>query len=891
MAHEFAHYAYGLYDQHPLYDTGDNEDPPAEWLWYPRLDDDTTISIMSYPINAYGGNYEWLNFDAGTYTGYDNAQGRMWDETGWNVLVRDPEWDMGGHYELRPHRVNYSSILNTRAPSPGDTWSNPNNDSIYDEIRVLLDTISNPHSTYLKYNNGQITWMDNDIELILIIDRSGSMTDIDGCPDGISRLDRVKSASKDLVSFLPVGRASVGITTFSNIDDDITELPMTAINDSSDIETIEAAIDGITADYLTALFDGAIYGLGVLNDYDHSNAIRIAMLLSDGQDNQSRHTGTTIQDVIDAYEDSKVPLFTFGYGPEAGRDTLEQLGRGTGGDFYVNITGENLLYQAYTNAVSKAAGKQELSWYVRSDGKLDFYIEPHTSSIDVSINTSLNGADSDDIEFIIRDQYDAEISPEPNTVSVIEDDGLSTRITISEEAIVNHHPGMYNLEIVISNPDIEVKDKRFIRHSDTDTDEGSGLMATNHTGLNRVANFSVNNFSGSTLEYPEPLLITASTMDGQRITDLRVSAILKGPDGETVIEMYDDGTNGDAVAQDGIYSAIYSGFEQDGDYTLTVTADNFEETAMLTTVGQVFSAGATSSPGLTPYDKPFGRQKTIRFEVTGVVEDDHGSCPATATPLTPDNAQIAGIINYASDEDFFSVNKTGLTDDILIRVSNFDPAMNPEITVFGSDESTIIAYTNIHVGSSGHGYLMIRIPSTIPDDQIFIRVNDLNPDSYNLTYRVSAGTEIPRDVAAGSSIEVYVKDEGLHENNIVKPRMYLKNTGDEPISNFTVCYYITAEDGKTPVISDYHTPYSNLTLIHLNGNEYRVDYSYSVTLEPGQMVPDQSGSVIGIHYEDWAPWNKLNDFSNPDSSDFFKTDRIAVFSSDGVLISGSFPLE
>jgi hypothetical protein len=41
------------------------------------------------------------------------------------------------------------------------------------------------------------------------------------------------------------------------------------------------------------------------------------------------------------------------------------------------------------------------------------------------------------------------------------------------------------------------------------------------------------------------------------------------------------------------------------------------------------------------------------------------------------------------------------------------------------------------------------------------------------------------------------------------------------------------------------------------------------------VAPD--GNVIGIHYADWSPWNKTNDFSYNGSNSFLENPNIAVY--------------
>lgn len=131
------------------------------------------------------------------------------------------------------------------------------------------------------------------------------------------------------------------------------------------------------------------------------------------------------------------------------------------------------------------------------------------------------------------------------------------------------------------------------------------------------------------------------------------------------------------------------------------------------------------------------------------------------------------------------------------------------------------------------------------------------------------------------SVMVYSKDEGLHENNISKPRLIIENTGTEPVSDFYCLYYFTAENENTPVVEDYYTPDGSVSLHYLGHNRYAVRYDFhGVTLQPGEIYPDPNGNVIGIHYSNWEPLCKSNDKSFNFSSDFAPNRNIAVFCRD-----------
>ncbi|HEY8465038.1 MAG TPA: hypothetical protein VIM29_13685 [Bacillota bacterium] len=126
-------------------------------------------------------------------------------------------------------------------------------------------------------------------------------------------------------------------------------------------------------------------------------------------------------------------------------------------------------------------------------------------------------------------------------------------------------------------------------------------------------------------------------------------------------------------------------------------------------------------------------------------------------------------------------------------------------------------------------------------------------------------------------LRVFIKDEGFHESNIVKPRIYVKNLGRHTISGFDLHYYFTVERGKTPVVEPYYLPNGRIFLRKQGGREYLVQLRFrNIRIRPGEIFPDRNGCIFGIHYSDWSQFIKTNDYSNPASPHWRPTRRITV---------------
>jgi hypothetical protein len=133
-----------------------------------------------------------------------------------------------------------------------------------------------------------------------------------------------------------------------------------------------------------------------------------------------------------------------------------------------------------------------------------------------------------------------------------------------------------------------------------------------------------------------------------------------------------------------------------------------------------------------------------------------------------------------------------------------------------------------------------------------------------------------------TDLRVYIIDNAYYQSNMLQPRIIVENVGQTRVTNFDVCYFFTAENGKVPQLMDHYTPESDAQLINLGNNDYCVQYHFDkIILAPGEITPDPNGNAVSIYYEDWSPFNKTNDYSNPGTSAKILTTKIAVY--------GNFP--
>lgn len=148
-----------------------------------------------------------------------------------------------------------------------------------------------------------------------------------------------------------------------------------------------------------------------------------------------------------------------------------------------------------------------------------------------------------------------------------------------------------------------------------------------------------------------------------------------------------------------------------------------------------------------------------------------------------------------------------------------------------------------------------------------------------------------RSAVTAASIVVYTRDEANHEDNSSKPRILVTNNGTVPVSNFVYYYYFTVEDSRTPVMEVWY-PYNspNITLETLGDDNYRVKFDFHVTLQPGESLPENSGFVFGLHYEEWiGTWDTSNDHSYMSFDTLQLNDHVVVEDASGNIIWGVEP--
>ncbi|MCG8457837.1 MAG: VWA domain-containing protein, partial [Holophagales bacterium] len=502
LGHEWAHYVYGLYDEYQ----GRDETGP---IHQPRSTDvPPEPSIMNSQWMARGGAFEWLNHSTEDNYEAETAQGRVYAASGWEVLVRDPDDDpRDGDRSGLPRRVRYTTLA-AEAPTAADGW-----------VREEL-----PGERATCRSQLEIRWMaDADLELQVVIDRSGSM--------GGSPIDNAKTAASNLVEVVPGGQTALGVVAFASSEDQL--VPITPIPDPGTAvrDQIQATIASIFASGSTAMFDGADLALTNLEQYRADNgttANRAVFLLSDGGDNSS---SATEAGVIADYDAADVPLITFGYGSFAPNGVLRRLADGTGGQFFASPTTLEEIQAAFLSAVTAVSSTVAVGNIASQAPPLasaplgSFVVDSTLETLSVVATYAGSGVDL------------TLAAPDGTPLTTLDCNltgGTSSCVgSVDSATLGTFGSGSYSLSATNNSP--------------IGTDVSATVLANPSPGL--TYELTLGSPSGATVEYPEPILVTAKIGRGRLITGVDVVARVTSPDGsEQMLTLGDGGQGADGVA-------------------------------------------------------------------------------------------------------------------------------------------------------------------------------------------------------------------------------------------------------------------------------------------------------------------------------------------------------
>ena len=447
-----------------------------------------------------------------------------------------------------------------------------------------------PH--FVTFENGQ-----GGLRVILLIDRSGSMMQA-------QRLQFAKSSASLYIDFLEDGD-SIGVISFSDFA--TIEFPLTTVTGQATKDAAKAAVNGITAGGLTNIGGALQMGLGQITFQTTRSCNELMVLLSDGE----HLIGPPRPQVLPQVKDAGVTVLSTGLGTTlspAGESALQFISMETGGKYF-RVQNSFELVGLYTKLSLETSGnglltEKPLNISTGNFQAVDNQLAPLATIANFVIAKS-NPLDV--ITYTLREPGGTQITQ----ASAATDPNVEYLETPNSIAYVVQAPiaGTWQQEVL----GVQIQTGLF---------EALTYVGNNGIQLNV-------NADDPSPTFPEVTNLRAELLfEGQRVLMATVTGTVTRPDGSTApITLLDDGMGNDGIADDGIYSGVFSSYNEDGTYTFDLQGDS--TAGISTTFG-----GETHFPASPPPRSPPRRSL--------VWAAPRSSCPGPPRPTARPRSTPAG---------------------------------------------------------------------------------------------------------------------------------------------------------------------------------------------------------------------------------------------------------
>jgi len=767
LAHEWGHYTYGLYDEY-----AQEQCNPADiatntcWDGTPRGTDTEAIpAIMNnqwfaasgtVPAGYSGSAADFLEFSTQNINPFradstgTNAQKRVFGESAWETLTRDPATDP--KFSWLPKRTQYTMIS---VPTDPD-W-----------------IVNNDESTALSELD--IRWVGDKL-MDISIDVSGSM--------GGTPLANAKTGANLLIDQIQPGTA-LGVSSFAT--DVVRNFAITNIPDPDNgvRASAKAAVNSLVAGGATSMYDGLMFSVNDLQAFD-PNRTGVVYLLSDGLDNDSTATESS---VISAYKAARVPIIAFAYGSFAPTGTLLNMANSTGGAFIQSPTTLPDIQAALLSAEAEFSDNVLLA-SARSfvpDGTTTWTIPMDSTLASAMINLSYTGSQTDfSFSLLNPDGTDS------GTTFTCEG-YTSCSVMLDETFFASNGYGDYQVQLV----------------NNLGAPQDVTLLVS-ATPLGAETYDIAASFSSNTVNYPADMAVRATVTRERKVSlaGLDVVAKVTGPLGNiSDVPLIDDGMGADIMANDGTYSASIP-YWANGSYSAIVTASNTAGNAQTTFEGVMFSlledGTAPQAPQPVSVTENFVRVGTASAITAGVKDDDHANDPAggACTVISNDNADTPGRIDYASDADCFTFVPSSTSDHITVRVTSLSLGMDPLLTIYDNTGTIQIAQVNLFTSESPSSGAVVTVDAADIDAAglVFV-VEHIDLTATTGSYNVSAGAPLTSDAPADGDSDGVADDIDTCPNSDLSPNVVIDGC-DSGVTNYLLIDGCTISDLVDQCVQD-----------------------------------------------------------------------------------------
>ena len=546
-----------------------------------------------------------------------------------------------------------------------------------------LDTPPPPHTLTVDTNGC------GDLRVMLVLDRSNSM-------EG-GRMSYAQAGANLLVTLLENG-AAVGVASFASSSS--IDFPLTTVTNNTR-DAAAAAINSLSTGGTTNISDGLLAGLAEITSQPQRSCKDIIVLLTDGE----QTAGMPPEFVLPLLQEAKITVFTVDVGG-GGSSALSNIANQTGGRS-LSVTDADGLVAIFATLGMEAQdnGTTTQSPLKVSSGEVK----------EIPVLVEAGAANATFAVTIANDNDDIAVSLQSPSGAIINQansgNNLKQTVTVGNtKAALNS--GAYHRLFQVQAPEAGTW-KIIITAGAVTTGKVEALAFSGNAGTQ--LNVSVEKES---LTLPEPAKIYARLMfGGEAVTGATVTGIMTFPNGtksQTPISFFDDGldAHGDAEANDGVYSTLFSSYGGSGAYKIDVTAVN--SNGMTYDGESLFSDQPSSASAVPPFTR-IGSASFVTVQNREVVIRLSAS-PKQVAPGA-DITYTLPVTNFGT-RSFSSVRVTGNLADEATLVSC--SATGGAVCDTSDSDRPKVTFTSFEPNRTESITIVARVKDTVADETFLL---------------------------------------------------------------------------------------------------------------------------------------------------------------------------
>ncbi|MEN0060836.1 MAG: VWA domain-containing protein [Myxococcota bacterium] len=391
------------------------------------------------------------------------------------------------------------------------------------------------------------------MRIALVLDRSRRMQG--------GRLDLAKEIASQLVQHDMVQPEPIqlGVSSFdctAQTHAGLQDLDANRVTLNTAVSTISATNEDV--EFGPPLGEGLLHGLSVVQSQTGASCHSVVIVLASGHDHccEANPGCNDVDDAITAFRNTGVAAWVVGIGKlDAVRTTrLQKLAKKTGGQF-ANVKTQSEVFDSVLNMLNPTVGRDSGESLYAPIGPSATtteaaFVEPGVESVSFVLETD----PQDDVEMSLLTPSGVTLTPldaatDPDLV--YEEDGNGhAYFTVLMPETGTWEVDLYGTTIVDGNARL------------------APVFAHPGVSLTGVV-------LDDEIEWPDSAIVQAVLQyDGRPVAGALVAGEVHRPDGSIIaIDLYDDGQNEDGVANDGLYSATFNHYGHSGVYRFTLRAE------------------------------------------------------------------------------------------------------------------------------------------------------------------------------------------------------------------------------------------------------------------------------------------------------------------------------